>query len=91
MFARRAGDGRWVPVYIGQGNLKEQVSDKIQVARARKKGASHILARTNPNEQLRRVEAHDMLAGHPEACAPTGCNENKSVTPAPLRIANKRD
>ncbi|MGA9852113.1 MAG: hypothetical protein WBR15_04215 [Gammaproteobacteria bacterium] len=91
MFARQSSEGRWVPVYIGQGNLKERVNDQAHISLVRKKGATHILARMNPNEQLRRVEELDMLAGHPEACVPTGCNENKSVKPAPLRVAQKRN
>lgn len=91
MFAKQSDQGHWVPVYIGQGNLKEHMSDKRQVSLVRKKGATHILARMNPNEQLRRVEEMDMLAGHPEACVPNGCNENRSVKPAPLRVAQKRN
>ena len=45
----------------------------------------------NENEHLRRVEERDLLVAHPEACAPTGCNESKSVKAAPLRVAQKRN
>lgn len=91
MLARQSQEGRWIPVFIGQGNLKERVSDKAHMRNAQKKGATHILARVNQNEHLRRVEERDLLVAHPEACAPTGCNENKVTKPAPLRIAQKRD
>ncbi|MGH8293041.1 MAG: hypothetical protein ACRESA_06155 [Gammaproteobacteria bacterium] len=91
MLARRSDGGGWIPVYIGQGDLKEHIGDKNHLNRARKKGATHILARTNPNEKLRHIEERDMLAAHPEVCAPTGCNEIKPVKPAPLRVPQKRN
>lgn len=91
MLARQSQEGRWIPVFIGQGNLKERVRDKAHVRRAQQKGATHILARVNQNEQLRRVEERDMLVAHPEACLPTGCNEKMFAKAAPLRVVQKRN
>lgn len=91
MLARQSQEGHWIPVFIGQGNLKERMRDKTNMRHAQKKGATHILARVNENEQLRRVEERDMLVAHPEACIPTGCNENSFTKPAPLRVAQKRN
>lgn len=70
----RIGAGKWVPIYIGEGDLKDRVSNPDQGACIDSKGASHIHARLNENEQSRKAEESDLLAGHPEAYVPNGCN-----------------
>ena len=37
MLARQSDEGRWIPVYIGEGNLKMRVMDKTHMRLAREK------------------------------------------------------
>lgn len=65
----------WVPIYIGQGDLNERVNDTTHYGCATRKGATHVHVHTNAKEQDRLNEESDLLAGHPNAYAPTGCNQ----------------
>ena len=65
----------WVPIYIGQGDLNERINDPTHSECAAAKGATHVHVHTNSSEQDRLVEEADILANHPNAYAPTGCNE----------------
>jgi len=65
----------WVPIYIGQGELNERVNDPTHYGCATRKGATHVHVHTTASEQDRRKEEADLLAGHPNAYAPTGCNQ----------------
>jgi len=70
----RIGAGKWVPIYIGEGDLKDRISNPDQAACITSKGASHIHVHSESNEQSRKAEESDLLAGNPEAYVPTGCN-----------------
>ena len=65
----------WVPIYIGQGDLHDRVNDPTHYKCATGKGATHVHVHTNTKEQDRLNEESDLLAGHSNAYAPTGCNQ----------------
>jgi hypothetical protein len=68
-------DKKWKPVYIGEGDLGERVSDEHhQASCIKSKGATHIHAHLNTDEAARKAEEADLLKAHPEAYKPTGCN-----------------
>jgi len=77
IFAREDGVGGWAPVYIGQGDLKERTENHHKAYCITAKGATHVHAHLNAEEKSRLAEEQDLLAGHPEAHAPTGCNEKE--------------
>ena len=87
MFASLSSEGNWIPVFIGQGDLKQYLSDQAHVRDVALTSATHVLAHMSPDEQQRRMEALDMLASHPQAHEFTGCNErtlaNTSLLNAP--------
>ena len=74
MFASLSPEGRWIPAFIGQGDLKQYLSDQAQVRGLAHTRSTHVLAHISPNEQQRRMEASDMLASHPQALALSGSN-----------------
>jgi len=74
MFASLSSEGRWIPVFIGQGDLKQYLSDQALVRGAAHTRSTHVLAHISPDGQQRRTEASDMLASYPQALALSGCN-----------------
>jgi hypothetical protein len=76
IFAKTNSEGKWVPIYIGEGDLASRVSDSHhQVTCIRNKGATHAHVRTNGNEQARKSEEADLLGRYTNAYKPNGCNE----------------
>lgn len=67
----------WIPIYIGQGDINERVNDQKHYKCAIGKGATHVHVHTKAAEKDRLAEEQDLLAGHPDAFAPNGCNEKK--------------
>jgi hypothetical protein len=67
----------WVPIYIGQGDLGDRtnIDNHHRSSCLKQKGATHIHAHKNENEANRTAEEQDLLAGHPEAFEPSGCNK----------------
>jgi hypothetical protein len=65
----------WEPVYIGQGDINDRVNDETHYNCAVAKGATHVHVHTRSTEKDRIAEEQDLLAGHPIAYAPVGCNE----------------
>jgi len=66
--------GAWVPVYVGEGDLKDRVAFRKNDRSVGYKNATHIHAHQNNNETDRKNEESDILARHSEAYDPTGCN-----------------
>lgn len=75
IFARLDAIFRWVPIYIGQGNLNNHANSHPQAACIRTRGASHLHGRVNRAERDRLAEEGDLLANYTQAYQPTGCNE----------------
>ena len=64
----------WVPIYIGQGDIGDRLDNHHQATCIKSKGATHLHAHKNADERARLAEEDDLLAAHPEAYAPAGCN-----------------
>lgn len=69
-------NNRWVPIYIGQGDLGDRISDSHhQVRCIKSKGATHVHAHLNLQDNNRLSEETDLLAYYTNAYVPFGCNE----------------
>ncbi len=66
---------RWIPLYVGQGDLERSVHDPTNYNCAISKGATHVHNHTNPNKADRLLEERDLLAGNSDFYAPRGCNQ----------------
>ena len=76
VYAKKNRDGRWIPVYIGEGDLKERSGPgHHQATCIREKGATHFHCHLNADAVARRVEEADLLRRFTNAYAPQGCNE----------------
>ncbi len=63
IFAKEAKPGYWTPCYIGQTeNLEKRLGDHEKEACAKRNGATHIHAHTNPaGETTRKAEEKDLI------------------------------
>jgi hypothetical protein len=65
----------WIPIYIGQGDLSVRATkNHHQIECINSKGATAIHMHSNAKESDRLAEERDLLAGHPDAYTPKGCN-----------------
>lgn len=70
--------GKWSPIYIGEGDLRDRVSPNHHKAKCiKKKGATHVHAHLNTLEENRKAEESDLLANYSQTYAPIGCNEKE--------------
>ena len=80
IFAKRNAEGRWVPIYIGEGDLSERAGAGHHKAKCiKEKGATHFHCHLNSDVRARRAEEADLLARYKNAYKPLGCNEGPSV------------
>ena len=76
IFSKKNAEGKWVPVYIGEGDLADRVTDSHhQVSCIQNKSATHVHVHLNDNDKARKAEEADLLARYTNACKPGGCNE----------------
>lgn len=76
IFSKLNSENRWVPIYIGQGDLHDRISDDHHQARCIKtRGATHVHVHSNSTERARLAEEQDLLAYYTNAYTPNGCNE----------------
>lgn len=76
IFARLNDKGKWVSIYIGEGDLGDRVSDNHHKAKCIiSKGATHVHVHLTPSKTAGQAEEADLLAHYTNAFAPTGCNE----------------
>ena len=68
-------NGRWQPIYFGQGDLRDRYNAAIREGCVTRKGATHWHAHTEANAQTRRNEESDLIAGNSACRPPSGCNE----------------
>jgi hypothetical protein len=79
IYAKMNEHKRWLPIYIGEGNLTQLAGPDLRgVACIDAKGATHVHVRVNFAREHRVAEVKDLLENFPEAYAPDGCNEKKS-------------
>jgi hypothetical protein len=78
IYARKNDKGRWVPIYIGQGDLSERIGDDHhQAGCIERKGATHVHVHLNAKQGDRTSEESDLLANYTNAYKPNGCNEKE--------------
>jgi hypothetical protein len=78
IYAKKNAAGRWVPVYIGQGDLSvRSTRDHHRIECIDKKGATNIHMHLNSRETDRLAEERDLLGRYTNAYAPEGCNVKK--------------
>ena len=78
IYAKKNSKGSWVPIYIGQGDLGDRISDNHhQAACIKKKGATHVHVHLVSKENDRTAEESDLLANYTNAYKPDGCNEKE--------------
>ncbi len=71
-------NNKWIPIYIGEGDLQTRISDSHHKANCiKEKGATHVHVHLNANEQMRLNEEQDLLANFTNAYMPVGCNEKE--------------
>jgi hypothetical protein len=76
IFSKKNSEGKWTPIYIGEGDLCTRISDSHHQAQCIKsKGATHVHVHRNSSGQNRRDEEADLLARYTNAYKPNGCNE----------------
>jgi hypothetical protein len=69
---------RWVPIYIGQGNLTQRAAvDPRCVECIDAKGATHVHLHVNSDRDDRLAEQKDLLDNFSQARVPDGCNEKE--------------
>ena len=74
-FARLDSGRRWVPVFVGEGDLGKHVdANNYQFHLIQQRGATHVHVRLNPDVHDRRSEVRDLLGLHKIAFEPYGCN-----------------
>jgi hypothetical protein len=75
IYAKKNAQGRWVPIYLGEGDLSKRAStDHHRAQCIDLKGATHVHLHLNPTKDSRRAEEKDLLANYTNALAPQGCN-----------------
>jgi hypothetical protein len=76
IFSKRNSTGKWVPIYIGEGDLATRISHSHHQARClTESGATHVHVHLNPHEDSRKIEEDDLLNNYSNAYKPRGCNE----------------
>lgn len=76
IYSKLNQENKWVPVYIGEGDLGDRVSDNHhQAACIKSKGATHVHVHSNESETARKFEESDLLGRYTNAYKPNGCNE----------------
>jgi hypothetical protein len=76
IYSREIEQGKWLPIYIGEGDLAGRVCEQHHQANSiKRKGATHVHAHLNPRHENRIGEEADLLAKYTNAYAPNGCNE----------------
>lgn len=75
IYAKMDNHGRWLPVYIGEGNLTQRASvDRAYAECIDAKKATHVHVHVNYDGDARVAEVKDLLANFLQVYAPDGCN-----------------
>ena len=77
IYAKMDEHRRWVPVFIGEGNLTQRAAVNVRdVECIDAKGATHVHVHVNSDRDDRVAEMKDLLENFPQASAPEGCNKS---------------
>ena len=79
IFTKKNIQNRWVPIYIGEGDLYERVSsgNHHQQNCIDSKGATHVHAHLTDDKKASVSEEADLLGHYTNAYKPNGCNEKE--------------
>lgn len=78
IYAKLDEHGRWIPIYIGHGDLAQQAEAEPRLVRCiDEKGATHVHLHANYDRDGRLAEEMDLLENFPQAYLPEGCNEKE--------------
>lgn len=76
IYAKMDEHRRWVPVYIGAGNLTQRAATDPRVVECiDARGATHVHVHVNADRDDRLAEEKDLLDNFPQAYIPDGCNK----------------
>jgi hypothetical protein len=89
MFANLSPEGRWNPLFIGEGNLKQYLSDQARIRNVAHSYSTHVLAHISPDAQRRRMETSDMLVSYPQALTSSNRNPGAARTGDRIPSQNK--
>lgn len=71
-------NGRWQPVYIGEGDLRDRYNAALREGCVTKKNATHYHEHLQSSKSAGVEEEADLIAGNPDCMEPTGCNKIRS-------------
>ncbi|MFA5879783.1 MAG: hypothetical protein WC860_06365 [Candidatus Margulisiibacteriota bacterium] len=74
IYTKKNFEGKWQPIYIGQGDLKERSENHHKKNCISSKGATHLHVHLNLKEEDRINEEEDLLMNYTNAYS-SGCNE----------------
>ena len=76
IYVRRNAENRWVPIYIGEGDLADRsnLNQHHKGECIRSRGATHFHCHKNASQSARSDEEADLLANYTAAYLPYGCN-----------------
>jgi hypothetical protein len=76
IYSKLNANDQWVPIYIGQGDLGDRVSDSHHKAQCIKaKSATHVHVHLSATKKAAETEEADLLGYYANAFEPHGCNE----------------
>jgi hypothetical protein len=76
IYSKTNSEHKWIPIYIGEGDLASRVGDSHhQAACIKGKGATHVHVHLNASEKARKAEEADLIARYTNSYKPNGCNE----------------
>jgi len=77
IYSKKNDEDKWVPIYIGEGELNERakVDSHHQGTCIKSKKATHFHCHSNSAEKDRLAEEKDLLGNYTQAYKPNGCNE----------------
>jgi hypothetical protein len=79
IYAKMDEQKRWVPIYIGCGDLTQRAAvERRCVECIDAKGATHVHLHVNYDKEDRFAEEKDLLDNYPQAYIPDGCNEGQA-------------
>ena len=76
IYSKLSADNKWVPIYIGQGDLGDRIGPNHHAATCiNSKGATHVHVHLNGRVEDRTAEESELLARYTNAYKPNGCND----------------
>src|SRR5688572_26578447 len=73
IYAKKNAEGRWMPIYMGEGDLSVRCTKSHhQQECINSKGATHVHMRLNATETARDAEETDLLARYLNSYGPSG-------------------